>query len=119
MLEVPGVGGTLGVLFISILFILPYFPCSLSICHLSIILLYIPLYTSLNSRHKKRPNLTLTCSGRRIATLGDIGSSSNPHAGHGHGAPGGFGGSGGAGGDEDDEEDGDPQEFFAGGGERR
>ncbi|KAI0340463.1 SEP-domain-containing protein [Trametopsis cervina] len=47
-------------------------------------------------------------SGRRIATLGDVAGSSDPHAGHGHGP-----------GDEDDGDEGDdPQEFFAGGGER-
>ncbi|KAI0086885.1 hypothetical protein BDY19DRAFT_995331 [Irpex rosettiformis] len=56
-------------------------------------------------------------SGRRFATLGDMGSSSDAHAGHGHGPPGGFG-SGGGGGDDEDDEDEDRQEFFAGGGER-
>ncbi|KAI0685347.1 hypothetical protein BC835DRAFT_1384566 [Cytidiella melzeri] len=54
-----------------------------------------------------------TGSGRRIATLGDIGSS-DPHAGHGHGPVGGFGG----GDDDDDSSEDSPQEFFAGGGER-
>jgi hypothetical protein len=48
---------------------------------------------------------------RRIATLGDLGSSSNP-------APGGYGHAH-DGGDDDNEGEGDPQTFFAGGGERR